>query len=63
MKGKAINKIAPAHKVLARVGAASKRRGTDKLSAREIEAEITAYRKKKRQARPAFLKTGKKSAS
>jgi hypothetical protein len=36
MKDKAINKIAPVHKVLARVGAASKRRGTDKLSAREI---------------------------
>lgn len=39
-------------KVLTRIGTASKRRGTDKLTAREIEAEITAYRKEKRQSRP-----------
>ena len=52
MRHKAINKLAPAHKVLARIDVASKRRVTHKLTEREIEAEITAYRKEKRQSRP-----------
>ena len=43
-----INTVAPAHKVLARIGEASKRRGTNKLTAREIGEEIIAYRREKR---------------
>jgi prevent-host-death family protein len=43
-----INTVAPEHEVLARIGAASKQRGTHKLSLREIGEEITAYRKAKR---------------
>lgn len=42
-----INTVAPEHEVLARIGAASKRRGTHKLTLREIGEEITAYRKEK----------------
>lgn len=45
-----VNTIAPEHEVLTRVGEASKRRGTDKLTLREIGGEVTAYRKEKRQA-------------
>ena len=45
-----INNVAPEHKVLARIGAASKQRGTHKLTLREIDEEISAYRKEKRQA-------------
>lgn len=53
MRYKAIHKDVPAHKVLARIGAASERRGTNKLTTREIEEEITAYRQEKRQSRAA----------
>ena len=45
-----INTVAPEHKVLARIGEASKRRGTNKLTLREIGEEITAYRREKRNA-------------
>jgi hypothetical protein len=37
--------------VLKRIDAASKRGGRSKLTGREIEEEITAYRKEKRQSR------------
>jgi prevent-host-death family protein len=45
-----INTVAPEHGVLARIGAASRQRGTHKLTLREIGDEITAYRKVKRKA-------------
>lgn len=51
MKRKVICKIASVHKLLARLDTASKRSGASKLTALEIEAEITAYRKEKRQSR------------
>lgn len=43
-----INTIAPAPEILRLIGEESKRRGTDKLTMREINAEIKAYREEKR---------------
>lgn len=43
-----INTVAPEHEVLTRIGEASRRRGTSKLTLREIDEEITTYRKEKR---------------
>ena len=43
-----INTVAPEDEVLKRIGEASRRRGTNKLTLREIGEEITAYRKEKR---------------
>ncbi len=45
-----INTVAPEHKALAQVGEASRRRGTHKLTLREIDEEITAFRKEKHRA-------------
>lgn len=45
-----INTVAPEHEVLTRVGEASKRRGTSKITLREIGEEITSYRTEKRRA-------------
>ena len=43
-----VNTIAPEHEALTHIGEASKRRGTDKITQREIDEEIAAYRKEKR---------------
>jgi prevent-host-death family protein len=45
-----INTVAPEHEALTQIGEASRRRGTNKLTLREMEEEITAFRKEKRQA-------------
>jgi PHD/YefM family antitoxin component YafN of YafNO toxin-antitoxin module len=45
-----INTVAPEHEVLAQIGEASRRRGTSKVTLREIGEEITAFRKEKRRA-------------
>jgi prevent-host-death family protein len=45
-----INTVAPEHEALAQIGEASRRRGTSKLTLREIGEEITAFRKEKRRA-------------
>ncbi len=45
-----INTVAPEHDALTRIGEASRRRGTSKITLREIGEEITAYRKEKRRA-------------
>ena len=44
-----IETIAPAPKWLKEIWAESRRKGTDKLTLREINAEIAAYRKEQRQ--------------
>ena len=46
-----IKTIAPPPKVLQEIWADSKRKGTDKLTMREINAEIAAYRREKRKNR------------
>ncbi len=51
MRYKANNKVAPAQKVLAQIGEASRRRGTNKLTEREIVKEVASYRKEKQQSR------------
>jgi prevent-host-death family protein len=47
-----INTIAPPPKWLADIQAASKRRGTDKLTMRQINAEIAAARREQKKAPP-----------
>jgi len=44
-----IETIAPTSGVLKRIGEASKRKGTDKLTMRQIDAEIAASRRQQRQ--------------
>jgi len=44
-----IETIAPTAKILKRIGEESKRKGTDKLSMREIDREIAAARRELRQ--------------
>ena len=44
-----VDTIAPTPKWLADIQAASKRRGTDKLSMRQINAEITRVRRRKKE--------------
>lgn len=44
-----INTIAPEPEILTLIGEASKRKGTDKLSMRDINAEIASYRREKRE--------------
>jgi hypothetical protein len=46
-----IKTLAPPPKVLRDIWADSKRQGADKLSMREINAEIAAYRREKRKNR------------
>jgi len=48
-----IETIAPTPQVLKRIGEASKRKGTDKLSMREIDREIAAARRELRQKKAA----------
>jgi prevent-host-death family protein len=48
-----IKTIAPPPKVLQEIWADSKRKGTDKLTMREVNAEIAAYRREKRKNRAA----------
>ncbi len=46
-----VNTIAPAPQWLAKIQAASKRKGTDKLTMRQIDAEITAARRDRKKAK------------
>jgi hypothetical protein len=46
-----INTIAPEPEILTLIGEASRRKGTDKLSMRDINTEIAAYRREKREKR------------
>jgi prevent-host-death family protein len=48
-----VDTIAPAPEWLKEIWAESKRKGTDKLTMREIDAEIAAYRKEQRRANAA----------
>jgi prevent-host-death family protein len=48
-----IETIAPTPKILKRIGEESKRKGTDKLSMREIDREIAAARRELRQKKTA----------
>jgi prevent-host-death family protein len=48
-----VETIAPTPQILKRIGEASKRKGTDKLSMREIDAEIAAARRELRQKKAA----------
>jgi len=43
-----LENIAPEAEVLAGIRAASKKAGTDKITMREIDAEIAAYRREKK---------------
>ena len=47
-----IDTIAPTPDWLKKIQAESKRKGTDKISMREINAEIAAYRREKGKKRP-----------
>ena len=42
-----LENVAPETEVLADIRAASKKAGTDKITTREIDAEIAAYRREK----------------